>query len=57
MSNMGHVISDIQEMYHQGKTSQEICKLTKTSSEFVEDVIKNLQIDEAWEEYNPNFPS
>lgn len=46
--NMGHVIVDIEEMYSAGKSVESISKVTKTSKEFVLDVIKNIQIDELW---------
>jgi hypothetical protein len=49
--NMGKVISEIQDLYGYGHTIEEIVKRTKSSKEFVEDVVKEVQINEAYIDY------
>ena len=48
---MGSTIIDIIDNYYNGKTVAEISKLTKTDEAFVLDVIKQEQINQAYEEY------
>ena len=49
--NMGHAISEIVELYHKGKSIDEICKITKSDNDFVKEVIKDEQINQAYEQY------
>jgi hypothetical protein len=44
--NMGHTIVDIEDLYSNGNSIEDIVKKTKSSREFVEDVIKTMIIKE-----------
>lgn len=49
---LGHIIADIQEMYESGDVPEIIAKKTKTSIEFVLDVVKDIQINEAYADHS-----
>jgi hypothetical protein len=49
--NMGNTIVSIIDLYYSGKEVSEICIKTKTDKAFVLDVIKQEQINQAYEQY------
>lgn len=49
--NMGHVIADIQDLYDAGYKPDQIATKTKSSIDFVLDVVKEIQINEAYADF------
>lgn len=51
MSNMGQMIVEIEERYNNGQSVEDIARYTKTSPEFIDDVVRDSIMSD-YEEYS-----